>query len=223
MAMPDFEEGTSCLEFQYADLRLNRDQDSDDVVEEIHNHVIDNTPPFIEAEITAVQFWPNKRFPKKAFIFFSTQRAKDIIKQRGMNLFGTAITFDEPGAGLMRIEIQNVLHSIPNHVIATWLRDYGVVTDVKNDTHRFKNGRRINWGTGVRFGWIKHVHTKIPPYACGMKLVPYLRLGTVLRHFQDGMECLKVFILKPRRCGDVSVLRRCVGDYHHRLRTVLVD
>ena len=165
MNLPVFESGALCLEFLYSDLRLDRDQDSDDVVEAIHNHVVDHGYPLLESEITAVQFWPNKRYPKKVYLFFSTQRAKDFLHQRGMNLLGCAITFDEPGKGLMRIEIQNVLHSVPNHVISRWLSQYGEVVDVKHDQHKFKNGRRITWGTGIRFGWVKHVESKIPPHA----------------------------------------------------------
>ena len=164
MSFPIFENGVLSLEFLYSELRLSRDQDSDDVVEAIYNHVIDNYH-HLESEITAVQFWPNKRFPKKVYLFFSSQRAKDVVHQRGMSLLGTHINFDEPGQGLMRIEVQNVLHSVPNHVISRWLSQFGEVVDVKHDYHKFKSGRKITWGTGVRFGWIKHVHSKIPPYA----------------------------------------------------------
>ena len=113
----------------------------------------------------ALQFWPNKRFPKKVYIFFYNEGAKSIMKPRGIDLFGSHIDLDEPGSGLIRVEIQNVLYSIPNYVIWDWLSNFGDVVDVKNDTHKFKNGRLITWGTGVRFGYVKHVKEKIPPYA----------------------------------------------------------
>ena len=84
---PTFEPGTLCLEFLYSDLNIDRDKSSDDVAESIHAQITSTTPQ-LEDEITAVQFWPDKRFPKKVFIFLNTQRAKDTLKTRGIDLFG---------------------------------------------------------------------------------------------------------------------------------------
>lgn len=161
---PPFESDALCLEFLYSELSLNREQGADDVVEAIHSQITTETPEITD-EISAVQFWPDKRFPKKVFIFLSSQRAKDVLKARGIDLFGGHINFDEPGAGIMRIEMQNILYSIPHYVFKDWLAQYGDVIEIKHDQHKLKNGRRITWGTGVRHGFVKHVHTKIPPHA----------------------------------------------------------
>ena len=152
------------LEFLYSDLRLGRGsgKDSNDVTKQIHAFITEKSP-LNEEDILAVQYLPSSRRPNKVMLFCKNSKTKNTLKQIGLDLFGSAITLDEPGSGMLKVEIQNVLHSVPNHLIWQWMDNFGITVDVKSEKHKFKCGRRVSWGSGIRTVWIKHVKRPIPP------------------------------------------------------------
>ena len=105
-------EGSFCLEYQFSEMRLDRNFDIEEIVTNIHDYVA--TLPLVERDVTHVHFWPHYKNPKKVILVFATEIAKDIMKQRGLNIYGCAITLDEPGKGLVHVEVHGVPYSLPN-------------------------------------------------------------------------------------------------------------
>ena len=134
-------------------------------------------------------------------------------------MFGCAITLDEPGSGLLKVEIQNVLHSIPNYLLWDWMSQFGSVVEVKSEKHKFKNGRRVSWGTGIRTVWVKHVRNPIPPVGS----VPFRNKNinfSVWYFGQTDMKChhCKSIVLKGHHCSQAPQKRcfSCGSTTHMR-------
>ena len=205
------------LEFDYSELRTQAGGriEEKEVVEGIYEHITQNTP-LAENDITGVQLWPS-RWPRKVIISFRTNEAKQRMGAMGLDVFGAHIELSEPGAGVIRVEVQNAPLSFPNHVIKEFLENYGTVSHFRNDTHRLKSGRRISWGTGTRSALMKNLHLAIPPVANLQHENITIKVN-IWFYGQKNMECrwCKLVVDKEHQC-DAAPRKRCYdcGSFDH--------
>ena len=149
------------LEFQYADLRLEKKVDFNDLVETINLHIRGDTP-LNEDDILGVHPIPNRNWTQKVHIYCKDENTKDVLMQRGLDIFGKHVDLDEPGRGIHKVEIQNAPGHMPDFVIKSQLDKYGSISQFRHEVHRFKSGRKTNWTNGIRVAWMKGVKD-LPP------------------------------------------------------------
>ena len=104
----------------------------------MYNHVTQNLR-LSEDCIVLVQPMPSKFWVQKFVIYCTSQTAKNTLMQKGLDIFGQHIDLEEPGSGVMRIEIQNAPGSMPGYIIKNWLEEYGKVINFDYEKYKFKD------------------------------------------------------------------------------------
>ena len=150
------------LEFQYSELKLKGKTDPDTVTQNIYNYVTESLG-LKEDCIVLVQPMPSKFWVQKFVLYCTSQTSKNTLMQKGLDIFGQHVDLEEPGTGVMRIEIQNAPGSMPGHIIQSWLEGYGKVINFDYESYKFKDGKRIPWLNGTRIAHMKEMTGKLPP------------------------------------------------------------
>ena len=151
-----------CLEFQYSELKLRGKTEPSTVTENIHTYVTQSLK-LREDCIVLVQPMPSQFWVQKFVIYCANQTAKHTLMQRGLDIFGQHVDLEEPGAGVIRIEIQNAPGAMPGFIMKSWLENFGKVVNFDYEKYKFKNGKRIGWLTGTRVAYMKEMTGQLPP------------------------------------------------------------
>ena len=150
------------LEFQYKDLKLSSKTEMNVIAEVIYKHVTVDLG-LREDSVLLVQPLPSQFWVQKIIIFCANQTTKHTLMQRGLNIFGQHIELEEPGSGILRIEIQNAPGAMPGNIIKNWLQDFGTIVSFDYEKYRFKSGTRTTWLTGTRIAHMKDMKGQLPP------------------------------------------------------------
>ena len=146
------------LEFQVAE--IGQRVDIKELTEKLYDEIVSKVD---ESDVVGVQVVP-QRWPRKVRVVCAHQAAKDCLMIQGLDLYGRHIELHEPGNGITKVVIQDAPIEMPNDIIKSWVEQYGVVSEFRNEHAMYQN-RRLNWRTGVRHAYVIQLKESIPPSA----------------------------------------------------------
>ena len=207
------------LEFQYSELRLERDRKVSprEIRDEIFEYVTTQLglpENAIEGVVLVNTGWARE----KVLIYCADEDIRNILRQQGLELFGSPIDLDLPGTYVIKIEMQGVPFGVPDHLLQEWVSKYGTVSKFEKEKHRLRNGRLTKWYTGTRVAWIKMTQGDVPPIGSvthegneiKFQVWYYGILHMVCRHCKE-------IVLKGAHTCPQAPMRRChdCGSFDH--------
>ena len=204
-------------DFQYADLRLSTKIDFEDLVETIELHIKNDTSMSVD-DILGVHPIPNRNWTQRVHIYCKDIESKQSLMQIGLDLYGKHIDLDEPGRGIHKVEIQNAPGHMPDFLIKAELDQYGTISQFRNETYKFKSGRKINWTNGKRVAWMKGIKDLPPIITVVWRSKPYeLKIWYYGQTDRFCRFCREI-VAKDHVCDQAPVKRchHCSSDRHLR-------
>ena len=146
------------LEFPVAD--LGQRVEVKDLTEKLYEDIVNKVD---ESDVLGVQVVP-QRWPRKVRVVCAHQAAKDCLLIQGLDLYGKHVDLNEPGNGIIKVTIQDAPIEMSNDIIKSWVEQYGIVSEFRNEHATYQN-KRLNWKTGVRYAYVINLRESIPPSA----------------------------------------------------------